>query len=60
METKVASSDAGGIETVPIEEGPTTVDASPVIGPSAPGAPPTPAPPPAANAPKASIASANP
>jgi hypothetical protein len=56
-ETKVASSDAGGIETVPIEEAPTTVDASPVTGPSVPGAVPTaPTPPPAANAPKASIA----
>ena len=56
MEAKVASSDAGGIETVPIEESPTTVDASPVVAPSAPGALPPPTPPPAANAPKASIA----
>jgi hypothetical protein len=59
VETKVASSDAGGIETVPIEETSTTVDASPVIGPTAPGAPPVP-PPPAANAPKQSIASVSP
>jgi hypothetical protein len=59
VETKVASSDAGGIETVPIEETSTTVDASPVIGPTAPGAPPTP-PPPAADAPKQSIASVSP
>lgn len=59
VETKVASSDAGGIETVPIEDTPTTVDASPVIGPTAPGAPPTP-PPPAADAPKQSIASVRP
>lgn len=58
METKVASSDAGGIETVPIEETSTTVDASPVIAPSAPGGAPPAPPPPAANAPKASIASA--
>jgi len=55
METKVASSDAGGIDTVPIEEPPTTVDAGPMTGPSAPGAVPAPAtPPPAASAPKAS------
>ena len=58
-ETKVASADAGGIETVPIEEAaPTTVDATPVTGPSAPPvpveSPAPPAPPPAANAPKAS------
>lgn len=54
--TKVASSDAGGIETVPIEETPpTTVDATPVSAPSAPVEAPAPtAPPPAANAPKAS------
>jgi hypothetical protein len=57
VETKVASSGAGGIETVPIEETPTTVDAKPVTGPSAPGEPPAvPTPPPAANAPKASLA----
>jgi hypothetical protein len=56
LENKVASSDAGGIETVPIEETvPTTVDATPVTGPSAPvEAPAPPTPPPAANAPKAS------
>ena len=59
VETKVASSDAGGIETVPIEETSTTVDASPVIGPTAPGAQPVP-PPPAANAPKQSIAGVSP
>jgi len=54
LENKVASSDAGGIETVPIEELPNTVDATtPVTGPTAPGAAPVP-PPPAANAPKAS------
>jgi hypothetical protein len=57
VETKVASSGTGGIETVPIEETPTTVDAKPVTGPSAPGEPPAaPTPPPAANAPKASLA----
>jgi hypothetical protein len=38
VETKTASNDAGGIETVPIEEA--TVDAGPVIAPSAPGEPP--------------------
>jgi hypothetical protein len=55
VETRVASSDAGGIETVPIEEAPTAVNATPVTGPSAPGAVPAPVtPPPAANAPKAS------
>ena len=54
VETKVASSDAGGIETVPIEESATTAGATPVTGPSAPGAVPAPVPPPAANAPKAS------
>jgi hypothetical protein len=62
VDAKVASSaDAGGIETVPIEEtSPTTVDAKPVSvpGPSAPGEPgepaAPPAPPPAANAPRAS------
>jgi hypothetical protein len=62
LENKVASSDAGGIETVPIEEtAPTTVDATPVTGPnpvtgpSAPvESPAPPTPPPAANAPKAS------
>jgi hypothetical protein len=57
MDTKVASSDAGGIETVPIEEtSPTTVDASPASAPSAPppGLTPPPTPPPAANAPRAS------
>lgn len=53
VETKVASSDAGGIETVPIEETPTTVGAGPLTGPTAPGAAPAPTPP-AANAPKAS------
>jgi hypothetical protein len=57
MATKVASSDAGGIETVPIEETPpTTVDAKPVSAPGVPAAEPAapPAPPPAASAPKAS------
>lgn len=56
LETKMASSDAGGIETVPIEETPTTVDVKPVSAPGAPGeaAPAPPTPPPAANAPKAS------
>lgn len=57
LETRAASSDAGGIETVPIEEAPTTVDASPTIGPNAAPSgitPVPPAPPPAANAPKAS------
>jgi len=54
-DAKVASSDAGGIETVPVEESPTAVDTGPVTGPSAPGAAPTaPTPPPAASAPKAS------
>jgi hypothetical protein len=55
VDAKVASSDAGGIETVPIEESPTTVDTGPVTGPGAPGSPATvPTPPPAASAPKAS------
>ena len=54
VDTKMASSDAGGIETVPIEEAPTTVDASPAIAPNPPGLNPPPVPPPAANAPKAS------
>lgn len=56
LETKMASSDAGGIETVPIEETPTTVDVKPVSAPGSPGeaAPAPPTPPPAANAPKAS------
>ena len=55
IDTKVASSDAGGIDTVPIEETPTTVDASPTIGPNPPAVTPVPpAPPPAANAPKVS------
>jgi hypothetical protein len=55
MDTKVASSDAGGIETVPIEETP-TVDASPASAPTAAptGITPPPAPPPAAEAPKQS------
>jgi hypothetical protein len=36
VETKVASADAGGIDTVPIEEGPvTTVDATPAVAPPA-------------------------
>jgi hypothetical protein len=61
VEAKVASSDAGGIETVPIEETPITVDATPVKGPGAPGEVPTaPPPPPAANAPKTSIAARSP
>jgi hypothetical protein len=46
LETKSASSDAGGIETVPIEEA--TVDASPVIAPAPPTATPVSAPPVAA------------
>jgi hypothetical protein len=57
LDTKMASSDAGGIETVPIEETPpTTVDASPASAPTAspPGMTPPPAPPPAAEAPKQS------
>ena len=54
VDTKMASSDAGGIETVPIEEAPTTVDAGPAIAPNPPGLNPPPVPPPAANAPKAS------
>lgn len=55
IDTKVASSDAGGIETVPIEETPTTVNATPTVGPSPPDAtPPTPTPPPAANVTKLS------
>jgi hypothetical protein len=55
IDTKVASSDAGGIETVPIEETPTTVNATPTVGPSSPDATaPTPAPPPAANVTKLS------
>jgi hypothetical protein len=53
LENKVASSDAGGIETVPIEELPNAVEVTPVTGPAAPGTAPAP-PPPAANAPKAS------
>ena len=41
VEPKVASADAGGIETVPIEEGPTTVDATPAaVAPAAPVAAP--------------------
>jgi hypothetical protein len=61
VETKLASVDAGGIDTVPIEEtAPTTVDATPITGPSAPVPVESPAPatpPPDANAPKASLAS---
>jgi hypothetical protein len=56
-ETKVASSDAGGIDTVPIEE--TPVDAAPAIAPGAPTASPQ-TPPPAANSPKSFIAVAEP
>jgi hypothetical protein len=55
IDTKVASSDAGGIETVPIEETPTTVDASPASAPTAaPSGSAPPAPPPAAEPPKQS------
>lgn len=62
METKLASADAGGIDTVPIEEtAPASVNATPAAsGPSEPSeAPPSPsvpppAPPPTVNAPKAS------
>lgn len=57
METKLASADAGGIDTVPIEEtAPTTVNAAPAAsGPSAPAEAPSspsvppPAPPPTVN-----------
>jgi len=56
IDTKIASSDAGGIETVPIEEAPTTVNATPTVGPSPPpgDAAPAPTPPPAANVTKLS------
>ena len=40
VETKAESSDAGGIETVPIEEA--TVDAAPVMPPAVPGSSPAP------------------
>jgi hypothetical protein len=53
LETKSASADAGGIETVPIEEA--TVDAGSVAAPAPPG--PTPAPPTPATTPVAQKAS---
>ena len=53
LETKSATADAGGIETVPIEEA--TVDAGPVIAPAPPAA--TPAPPTPATSPVAQKAS---
>lgn len=57
VETKVASSGTGGIETVPIEEAPTTVDTKPVALPSTPGEPAAePTSPPAASTPKTSLA----